>query len=148
MEISHWFWEVWHGLLGDVGVIASVTIATIALFSDNKTSRVSNLLTLTQNHHELLKPLFRNADLSRVQDTEVDLEAKPLTEAETAYINVRIQHLFSAYRAMQDDLTIRPEGFEADIRDFFSLPLPKAVWDKIRPFQNRDFVAFVESTLK
>jgi hypothetical protein len=31
-----------------------------------------------------------------------------------------------------------------DVRSFFSLPLPKAVWEKTKIFQNQDFVKFVE----
>jgi hypothetical protein len=35
-----------------------------------------------------------------------------------------------------------------DVRSFFSLPIPKAVWTKTKLLQNQDFAAFIESSLK
>jgi hypothetical protein len=37
------------------------------------------------------------------------------------------------------------QGLQNDVRDFLTLPIPKAVWEKIKPFQDGDFVTFVES---
>jgi hypothetical protein len=34
-----------------------------------------------------------------------------------------------------------------DVAQFFSLPIPRAVWEKTKVTQNDDFVAFVESCL-
>jgi hypothetical protein len=35
-----------------------------------------------------------------------------------------------------------------DVREFFSLPLPRAVWEKTKKNRNRRFVRFVERALK
>ena len=35
-----------------------------------------------------------------------------------------------------------------DVSEFFSLPLPRAVWDKCKKFNNPQFVRFVERALK
>jgi hypothetical protein len=35
-----------------------------------------------------------------------------------------------------------------DVRGFFSLPLPRAVWEKTKANRNRQFVRFVERALK
>jgi hypothetical protein len=40
------------------------------------------------------------------------------------------------------------EGLRRDIAQFFSLPIPKSVWGKTKPFQNDDFAKFIESALK
>jgi hypothetical protein len=42
---------------------------------------------------------------------------------------------------------VKIQGLQKDIRDFFMLPIPKAVWEKIKPFQDGDFIVFVESCL-
>ena len=39
-------------------------------------------------------------------------------------------------------------GLKDDIREFMSLPIPKAVWAKMKDFQDKEFVVFVESALK
>jgi hypothetical protein len=41
---------------------------------------------------------------------------------------------------------VKIQGLQKNIRDF--LTLTKAVWNKIKPFQDGDFVAFVENCLK
>jgi hypothetical protein len=45
-------------------------------------------------------------------------------------------------------LIIEYDGLRRDVAGFFSLPVPKAVWQKAKPLQNHDFAAFVESSLK
>jgi len=34
-----------------------------------------------------------------------------------------------------------------DVKEFFSLPVPRAVWIKTKLLQNQDFAAFIESSL-
>jgi hypothetical protein len=36
---------------------------------------------------------------------------------------------------------------KSDIRDFFALPLPRAVWEKTKVCRNQRFVRFVERAL-
>ncbi len=48
---------------------------------------------------------------------------------------------------MEAGLFTEIKGLKSDIRFFLALPIPKAVWKKIRPFQDEDFVAFVENCL-
>ena len=35
----------------------------------------------------------------------------------------------------------------ADVRDFFALPLPRAVWQKTKQCRNQRFVRFIERAL-
>ena len=56
-----------------------------------------------------------------------------------------IQHANGVYQAMQNGLVIKPEGVRRDVSSFFSLPIPKTVWEKVKVLQNDDFAAFVES---
>ncbi len=64
------------------------------------------------------------------------------------FLNLAVQHLSSAFRAMRNDLTIAPEGLRRDVAEFFALPVPKVVWEELRTLQDRDFVEFVESELR
>jgi hypothetical protein len=34
------------------------------------------------------------------------------------------------------------------VAQFFSLPVPKAVWTDAKPLQNRDFAAFIDDAFK
>ena len=55
-----------------------------------------------------------------------------------------VLHTSSVYEALKDELVTKQEGMRFDVGSFFSLPVPQAVWEKIKRFQNKDFVAFVE----
>ena len=70
---------------------------------------------------------------------------QPVTREEEIFVTLVIQHLSIVYHAMRDDLTIPPEGLRRDVWQFFTLPIPGAVWEKIKILQNDAFVAYVES---
>jgi hypothetical protein len=48
------------------------------------------------------------------------------------------------FHAMRDELTIKPEGLRRDVWWFFSLPIPRAVWEKFKVLQNDKFAFYVE----
>jgi hypothetical protein len=143
-RMGAWFTENWFNLLSAVGVIGSLLFTGISLRTETKVRRIGNLLTLTQNHRELWSELFRNPGLARVLDASPDLEKKEPTREETLFVNIVIQHLSSAFEAMKTGLTIKPEGLSRDVGEFFSLPIPRVIWNKIKSLQNDDFVEFVE----
>jgi hypothetical protein len=143
-----WLTENWFNLLSAVGVICSLLFTGVSLRSETKVRRIGNLLTLTQNHRELWSALFRNPDLARVLDASPDLAKNELTRDETIFVNMIIQHLSSAYEALKTGLTIKPEGLSQDVGEFFSLPIPRIIWEEIKSLQNDDFVAFVEECVK
>jgi hypothetical protein len=41
-----------------------------------------------------------------------------------------------------------PEGLQTEIRQVFALPIPKAVWKKMKSLQDRDYVRFVDECLR
>ena len=43
---------------------------------------------------------------------------------------------------------VKIEGLQQEVRELFALPIPKAVWEKIKPFQNANFAKFIEAVLK
>jgi hypothetical protein len=142
-----WISANWFSALSAIGIVASLVFTAVSFRSETKTRRIENLLTLTHNHRELWAELFRNPNLARVLDPVADLSKRPITRDESIYLNMVIQHLGSAYQAMKSGLVINPEGVRQDIRSFFSLPIPKAVWERIKDLQNADFVRFVESCI-
>ena len=147
MGIWAWVAQNWFELVSVVGIIGGLCFTAVSLHSEAKTRRIANLLTLTGNQRELLKVFYHDQPLTRVVDASTDTTSRPVSRGEEMYVNAMIQHLSSAYRAMQSDLTIKPEGINRDVREFFVLPIPKSVWGKLKEFQDADFVAFVESCL-
>jgi hypothetical protein len=143
-----WLAQNWFNILSALGIVASLLFTAISLRSETRTRRVGNLLTLTQNHRELWSELFDRPTLRRVLETKPDLSKSPITLDEDYYVNMLIQHLGSAFQAMRSGLTIKPEGLKEDVRRFFSLPIPRAIWEKLKVFQNDEFVRFVDECLR
>lgn len=137
----------WAELLQTFGGIGVVLVAAAALNRDAKASEESNLLALATEHRELWQA-SQKPELERVFKEDADLSAKPLTTAETEFLNVKIRHYLTGWRlARRGGLTTRPE-LRLDMRGFFSRPLPRAVWEKTKEFRNQDFVRFVEQAIK
>jgi hypothetical protein len=145
MGIWGWLADNSFNLLSAVGVIGSLWFTATSLRSETKTRRVANLLSITANHRELWKVYLSNKDFARVRDASANTIEQPVTEAERIFVGMMIQHLNTAYHAMNDQLVVKMEGMRRDIAQFFSLPIPREVWDKIKVLQNDDFVAFVEA---
>ena len=109
---------------------------------------IANLLTITANHREVWKELFTSPELVRVIDPAVNLAENPVTPAEKYFVSMIISHTSSVYEALKDELVTEQEGLRRDVKVFFSLPIPKAVWNNTKLLQNQDFAAFIESSLK
>jgi hypothetical protein len=148
MKIGDLFSQNWFNLLSAIGIVGGLYFTAASFHSETKTRRIANLLILTQNHQRLWQDFNQHPELARVLDSTADVLSEPVSRVEEAFVNMTIQHLSSVYQTMKSDLTFNPEGIERDIQAFFSLPVPKAVWDKFKEFQNADFVKFVESALK
>jgi len=144
MSAGFWFQSNWPSLLGAIGVVGGLLFNGIALRSETKARRVTNLVQLTQNHREIWAELYSNPKLLRVIDPAADIVKQPPTEDEETFVNSVILHLNSSYYALEDHLVTKPEGLCRDVRDFFSLPVPRAIWERRREEQNIRFVQFVE----
>jgi hypothetical protein len=145
MEIGGWASQNWFNLFSAIGIIGSLWVAVFSLRSDAKTRRIANLLTITANHREIWKEFLNNPKLARVRDAGANTAKQPVTDAERVFVTFVILHMSSVFHAMSDQLVVKVEGLRRDIAQFFSLPITREVWEKIKVFQNDDFVAFVES---
>ena len=149
-----WLMEHWGTALNAIGIVGglffsatSLLITAVSLRSDRKTRQVSNLLTMTANHREVWSLLFNHPELARVLDKSINFAAKPITTGEREFVTMVILHVSSVFEALKDDLLDRQQGLRVDVCSFFSLPIPRAIWNEIKKFQNDDFVHFINSCL-
>lgn len=116
----------------------------VLLRADAKARRITNLIGLTEQHLEIWRELYERPELSRVLRPSPSSEKHPVTKNEELFVRSLVLHLYSAFRAMHEGLYTKPAGLKRDIAWFFSLPIPAEVWKMLKPFQDRDFVKFVE----
>ena len=148
MGFEAWLSQNWFNFFSTFGIIGSLWFAAVTLRSDTETRRVANLLTITANHREVWKEFFGKPELARVVDPLADVSKQPVTPAEEFFVNMIVSHTSSVYEALKDDLLIKQENLRRDVRSFYSLPVPNAVWFKTKLLQNQDFAAFIDSSLK
>ena len=144
MVIGEWFFENGFNLLSAIGIIASLWFTAFSLRSEAKTRRIANLLTITANHREIWNEFLNNPKLARVREANADTVKEPVTDAERVFVTMIILHIGSVYYAMKDELVIKLEGLRRDVAQFLSLPIPQAVWEKMKVVQNDALVRFIE----
>jgi hypothetical protein len=147
-DMGQWLTENWFNLFSTAGIVGSLLFTAVALRSETKTRRIANLLTITGNYREIWKEFFHSPTLARVIDPVADVSKQPVTPAEELFVGLIVSHINSVFYATHDQLVIKWEGLRPDVAQFFSLPIPKAVWQKTKPLQNQDFAAFIDSSLK
>lgn len=145
METWHWSAGIWFDFMETVGIVGSLIFTAISLRSEVKTQRIANLFAVTANHLEVWKIFLNNEKMARVFDETPDLVKHPVTPMEETFVALVIAHVSSVYYAVDHQLIVNPNGLRHDVGQFLSLPVPQAVWEKIKAVQNDDFAAFVES---
>jgi hypothetical protein len=148
MELLNWIAVHGFDVLGAIGIIAGLLFTGFSFRQDAKVTRIQNLLTITRNHREIWSELYRQPELSRVLDPKADIVAKPITTAERLFVRFVILHLKSAFEAGRNGVYGAPAALREDTNSFFSLPIPKVVWDKAKAFQDSKFATFVEGAMR
>ena len=148
MGFLNWSAEHWVELFQTYGIIVGNIFTIAALVLDRRTRRITNLIEINKDHREIWSELYKRPELIRISEIDVDLSTSPIKPEENLFISLLILHLNCAYQAMKNDLYTEPEGMREDIRQFFSRPMAIAVWDKLKVFQDKDFVKFVETSRK
>jgi hypothetical protein len=145
--VGRWLGENWFALVQGVGIVAGLVFTGVSLRRDLRARRVGDLLTLTQQHRELWSEVHRRPELARIMDADADLLARPLTVAEERMLNLILVHFQTGWELARSGTFNTPENMAADVRGFFTLPLPRAVWQATRATRDPAFVRFIDGCL-
>ena len=143
-----WLDQNWFNLIQTLGIVASSLLATVTLRRETRARRLGDYLTVIQQHRELWSEAHRRPDLARLFQPEMDLIAAPVTVAEEEYLNLVIDHFHTGWLLVNDRIVLKAEVLAADARAFFSLPLPRRVWDATRRQRDPRFVRFIEASMQ
>ena len=145
MGFFQWLAQNIFTIFQSAGIIGGLLFTAVNLRVDAQARRIGNLIAMTQHHQNIWTHLYTRPELVRVLDKTADLKSTPVTDWEELFVNLLILHLNSAYHAMQAKMFVKQEGLQRDIQMFFSLPIPRSVWESAKSFQDADFVKFVEA---
>lgn len=146
MGIADWSGINWLQFIQSVGIIGGLLFTAYSMRADSRERKVQSVFTLTAAHRDIWSKVYEHPHLVRVlRHAEADSIA--VSKEEELFVHMLILHLSSSYLARKLGMYFQEEGLRMDIKEFFSRPIPKAVWEKSKQFQDRDFVEFVESCL-
>ena len=145
MGIFVWVGDHWFDVVQGAGIVGGLIFTAHSFRVDTRAEHVANLLEITKAHREIWRELYSRPELFRILDPAPDLVSKPMTPEERLFIGFLILHLNASYKAMKNGVFMSPQGLRKDIQQFFSRPMAKAVWEKMKPLQDADFVRFVEA---
>ena len=115
---------------------------------ESKAREVENLLTISEHHRELWGEITQNRELDRIFESGADVLASPPTVLEEESLNQIFMHFQSTWRIAKVGGLITLKELGADVRGFFNLPLPRAVWEKTKTTRNQRFVKFVDCQIR
>jgi len=144
MALTEWMSHNWFALVQTGVPAGGLFLKGIALLFEARARRVGNLIQLTQQHRDLWERMYSQPELTRILDASADLDKMPVTAEEEIFVVFIILHLSSTYYAMRSGFFRKPHGLRKDIVRFFSRPIPRAVWEKVKDLQEPPFVKFVE----
>jgi hypothetical protein len=147
MQVLNWFTQHWFDCIETLGVVGSLLFTARIAHKDERAQQISNMFTVNEAYNSIWSRLGEPA-LARIRKKEVNLQDHPVTDQEWAFVTMLLLHLDTVRRASQAGLFITLERLPSDVRNFLSLPLPWAVWQNIRTFQNEEFVEFIETVMK
>lgn len=143
-----WWRENWFSLVQSVGIVAGLCFTAWALWRDGRDRRLGHRLGLAEQHRELWAEAHRRPDLARLFHGEADLLARPVTTAESEFLEVVFHHFHLTWELSRQEGLFTESALHLDVAAFFALPVPHAVWRQTRARRDPDFVAYVDRCLR
>jgi len=148
MESLSWITAHWFDLLQTAGIVGGLVFTGVIARRDERARAIGNAIAIKQQYREIWQELYDRPKLFRILKADVDLKSNPLTDEEELFVTQLILHLDTVFRAKQAGVFVEIGGLRKDVANFLSLPIPRQVWTKLKPYQDKDFVTFVENAAR
>lgn len=146
--VSPWLKEYWFDLVQTLGIVGGLWFTGAAFCREVRARKMADYLTLVGHHRELWIDAHRRPELARMFTLEVDLVAAPISVMEEEFLNLVIVHFSTGWLMAQQDGLVDKALLKADARAFFSLPIPRVVWERTTHFRDPKFVEFIATALR
>lgn len=144
--VLHWV-DSNFNVIQTIGILGSLWLAVIAAHREARAKEGENLLTIAEQHRVLWSEACNRKDLARVFHLDANL-ARPISIAEAEFLRLVIFHFHTIWLIARSGGLLTLHELALDAGDFFSLPLPREVWEETKKFRNPKFVRFVDRALR
>jgi hypothetical protein len=147
-DIASWVKSEWFSIVQTVGVVGGLIFTGITISRDAKAKEAANALAFAERHRQFWREAIERPELRRIFSENADLLERRITAAERIFLNLAFVQYETGWNIAKkvDRSDLKP--LKSDVRKFFSLPLPQAVWKETKQFRNQRFVRFVEKTME
>ena len=142
-----WFNQNWFSLAQTLGIVGSIALTAASLRRNTRAQKLSDYLTMISQHRELWSDAHRRPELQRIFQAEVDLLAAPISVAEDEFLNLVIVQFNTCWLLAKEGALVTLDVLNADAHSFFSLPIPRAVWEKTKHSRDPKFMGFIDQSL-
>lgn len=142
-----WFEQNWFSLIQTIGILSGFLLAARSLALDRGIRKTEILMQLTESHREIWESFLDEANLESTLDPYRKVDTHPITFAEKRFVTSVILHMAMVHRASRHGVFQPWEGLKLDIREFLHLPVPGTVFENLRPYQEEEFLRFIDSLL-
>ena len=142
-----WVQNNWSSFVGAVGIIGSLLFTAAYFREDSKNRQVTNLLAIEDRHRAFWSEAQQRKDLKRIFSHEAVALEQPLSKEEDLFMRRMVLFFANGWQLEKALKRGELKLLARDAGEFFSLPLPHAVWEKTKQFRNPKFVRFVERAL-
>lgn len=143
-----WLRDNWFPLLQSLGIVGSLLFTGLTLARDLRARRISDQLLLNDQHRKLWGEVQRQPELGRVLQPEFNPQVTPISLAEEQFLRLVFVHFQNGWLIIAQGSLTSMEALKLDTSDFFRLPGPCHLWDRVKHTHDPMFVRFVgECTL-
>lgn len=145
--VVSWLSANWFTVLQTAGIVGGLVFTGYNLRLNARIRKIDTLINLTQQHRAIWLKFLDSPNLKPVLEENRDMSKQPVTDDEGVFVNLIILHLTTAITAARSGIFPVFAGQDRDIEEFFSLPVPRAVWENTKEFRDPEIVRYVESLL-
>src|ERR1017187_7372272 len=132
MGLPTWGAQHWLDLLQSVGIVGGLLFTAYTTWKDERARRIGNSIAIAGQYREIWKEMYDHAELSRVLAKDADVKKQPISVREEVFVKTLVLHLATVFRALKYGEFAKLEGLRKDVREFFLLPIPHEVWQRIK----------------
>lgn len=147
MGIGTWLAEHWFSLAQTLGIVAGFVVASRSLSLDSRCRRAELHFMMTTSHREIWEHYVNKPSLASTLDPARNIAVHPLLPSEERFVLLVLLHTATVFHAVELKALNQWPGWKADVKAFFSLPVPGAVARRFLQFQEPAFRVFLEDLL-
>lgn len=133
-------------LFQTIFIVVGFYFTAKTFMEEGRSRKVEFLMGINERYQDIKTAVLDNPELDRVFKN-IPSKNLAITPKEKAFAQKVINHIYMIYFTVKEGQLKPFKGMENDIRNILSYTIPSIVWKDMKPFQDDDFVVYVDGLL-